>query len=80
MKGIRDQLMVDEKYNSAGDLFPIHDADDSEHLCFDDISGAQLNGDLVKNTRADELRHSEEHGVYEIVPVEKCWKETYWCR
>ena len=35
MMGIRNQLLVDEHYNSAGDLCPIHDVDDSEHLYFD---------------------------------------------
>ena len=55
---------------------PIHDHDQLEPAYVDDVSGAPLDSRLVQRAREEELRHFREHGVYQKVPIEDCWRET----
>ena len=39
---------------------------------FDDISGEELNGDLIREARKEEIEEYKKHEVYIKVPVEEC--------
>ena len=73
MKGISLQLEADGKYDSSGARFSVHETE-LEPTYIDDISGATLDSNLVRQARAEELRHFAEHGVCDVVPVGECWK------
>ena len=42
----------------------------------DDISGAPLNAELVRQARAEELKHFKQHAVYKKVSLEECKMRT----
>ncbi len=35
-----------------------------------------LDGELIKKAREAEMETFQQHGVYEKVPLEECWKNT----
>jgi len=40
---------------------------------FDDVTGLQLDVGKLKGARSEEIRYIESHGIWEVVPVSKCW-------
>ena len=47
-----------------------------EEMYCDAISGELMIKELAEEGREVELETFRKHGVYERVPIEKCWKET----
>ena len=43
---------------------------------WDEISHKKLDEAEVGNARLDEIEHFYAHGVYEQIPIEKCWNAT----
>ena len=43
---------------------------------WDDISGQELNHEMVKRARAEEMQAFKKHNVYTKVPIEECMRET----
>ena len=43
---------------------------------WDSSSGAALPPNLVKTAREEEMRELRKHRVYDIVPIDECWRET----
>ncbi len=41
---------------------------------WDDMSGEELNSDLVKQARAEEMGEFRKHEVYKKVPINLCWE------
>ena len=47
-----------------------------ENVRWDDISGEELNGEMVRDARTEEMMEVEKHKVYTKVPVSECWEKT----
>ena len=43
---------------------------------FDNISGEELKGDMVREARREEMLEVKKHNVYEKVSFEECWRVT----
>jgi len=41
---------------------------------FDDVTGLAIDVTKTRAARGEEIRYIESHGIWEVVPVEKCWK------
>ena len=43
---------------------------------WDDVKSGELNVDDVKMARADEIGYMERRGIWEVVPISECWRQT----
>ena len=43
---------------------------------WDDVSGARLNKQKIKEARLEEIKQLYKHKVYKKVPLSQCWEET----
>jgi len=61
LKDVNVEKMVDEDMESR-----IMEA-------FDDITGLKLDVGKLKIARKEEIHYIESHGIWEVVPIQKCW-------
>ena len=52
----------------------LHEYDHDDMKAFDDVTGQELNPQLMMKARQDEIQYFREMGVYEKVDIEECWK------
>ena len=50
--------------------------EDGQEWFWDDMSGKELNAELVKTARALEMKFFKEYGVYDEVHEQECWDTT----
>ena len=72
MKGLIAQMMEDGRINEGGIGAGICE----EKIRWDDISGEELNGAMVREARTEEMMEVDKHKVYVKVPVSECWEKT----
>ena len=61
---------------SKGEMFTVTHDEDNREWHWDDMSGEQLNGDMVKKARQEEMKYFQEYQVYMKVPESECWRVT----
>ena len=54
----------------------LHEDDGTKWIAIDDVTGKELDPELMRKARRDEIAYSREMGVYEKVDIAESWKET----
>ena len=57
---------------------PMVETDDgtSVQQAWDDVTGAELDANMVKSARQDEISYIRKMGLYREVPISDCWEDT----
>ena len=54
----------------------LHENDHDYMRAFDDVTGQELDPQLMMKARRDEIQYFRDMGVYEKVDVSECWNAT----
>ena len=76
--GLRDQMMYDGRMitGGIGAVTPAEEDKGSFKRYWDDISGEQLNSDMVDIARKEEMVEVKKHAVYDKVDLTECYEKT----
>ena len=58
------------------DICVVHREQDGKAYAWDDVSGSELDHELVLKAREEEMEQFRKHGVYEKVKEDICWSVT----
>ena len=58
------------------DIMAVHRQEDGTAVAWDDVSGNDLDPEMVLKAREEEMEQFRKHGVYEKVREEVCWAVT----
>jgi hypothetical protein len=73
-EGVKQEAEMTIMGISDSEAFVDEDADTRQY--WDDLSGKELDPELVKKAREEEMKEVNKHGVYIKVPIEECWTNT----
>ena len=73
--GLCRQLVHDGRVR-AGGVGSVGKSVSDKMKFWDDLSGEELEPELVEAARCEEMEEYRKHGVYKKVPLEECWEET----
>ena len=63
-------------FGNQSEIMSVEFENDDWQRYRDDISGKELNGELVRAARAEEMAEFRKHGVYRKVPISECLRVT----
>jgi hypothetical protein len=75
LKGLLKQMKKDGRISEGG-IGMVMAEEEEEAQAWDDVTGEELDGNMVKEARQEEIREVKKHTVYTKVPIKDCWDKT----